>query len=385
MASQSRFLVLILTIGVFGIINTEMGVVGIIPIIAERFDVSVPTAGWTVSVFAIIVSLAAPILPMALSGINRRTIMLVTLALFTVSNLIALFSSSFGLLLFSRALPACLHPVYVAMAFTLAAQSTPDDPSKGIARIFVGVSAGMVLGVPFATWLTTHFGYEIAMSFFAFINLAALLATIFWVPPIPTKQSGFGTQIKVLKSQILWLSVIAFTGINGAMFGFFSYMSDFLIQVSELNFDAVSSVLLIYGLANIAGNMLAGKMFGKHRTFYIFATPAVMLGGYAALFALGKQWLASAGLLLALGVLAGFVNIVGQFLISSAARKAPDFANGLFLMAANLGTAFGTFFCGLFIASGDSRDALFGSWILLTLSLVCIAIRQTIAPRHGMS
>ena len=100
MASQSRFLVLILTIGVFGIINTEMGVVGIIPIIAERFDVSVPTAGWTVSVFAIIVSLAAPILPMALSGINRRTIMLVTLALFTVSNLIALFSSSFGLLLF---------------------------------------------------------------------------------------------------------------------------------------------------------------------------------------------------------------------------------------------------------------------------------------------
>lgn len=38
-------LVFILTVGVFGIINTEMGVVGILPLIAETFDVLVPQAG----------------------------------------------------------------------------------------------------------------------------------------------------------------------------------------------------------------------------------------------------------------------------------------------------------------------------------------------------
>ena len=43
--------VLILTLGVFGIINTEMGVVGIIPQIADTFGVTVPQAGWTVSVY----------------------------------------------------------------------------------------------------------------------------------------------------------------------------------------------------------------------------------------------------------------------------------------------------------------------------------------------
>ena len=36
----------ILTVGVFGIINTEMGVVGILPLIATTFNVSVPQAGW---------------------------------------------------------------------------------------------------------------------------------------------------------------------------------------------------------------------------------------------------------------------------------------------------------------------------------------------------
>ena len=49
--NSGGLLVFILTVGVFGIINTEMGVVGILPLIATTFNVSVPQAGWTVSVF----------------------------------------------------------------------------------------------------------------------------------------------------------------------------------------------------------------------------------------------------------------------------------------------------------------------------------------------
>ena len=48
--NSGGLLVFILTVGVFGIINTEMGVVGILPLIATTFNVSVPQAGWTVSV-----------------------------------------------------------------------------------------------------------------------------------------------------------------------------------------------------------------------------------------------------------------------------------------------------------------------------------------------
>ena len=44
--NSSTLLVFILTTGVFGIINTEMGVIGILPLIAENFQVTVPEAGW---------------------------------------------------------------------------------------------------------------------------------------------------------------------------------------------------------------------------------------------------------------------------------------------------------------------------------------------------
>lgn len=60
---HSGLLVFILTIGVFGIINTEMGVVGILPLIAETFGISVPDAGWTVSAFALVVAISGPIMP----------------------------------------------------------------------------------------------------------------------------------------------------------------------------------------------------------------------------------------------------------------------------------------------------------------------------------
>lgn len=48
---KTKLLVLIPTIGVFGILNTEMGIVGVIPYAAERFGVSVPQAGLLVSMF----------------------------------------------------------------------------------------------------------------------------------------------------------------------------------------------------------------------------------------------------------------------------------------------------------------------------------------------
>ena len=375
---SESLLIAILTLGVFGIINTEMGVVGIIPQIAERFDVTVSTAGLCVSVFALVVSVAAPVLPLLFSGINRRTMMLAALILFVASNILSMVTDSFAVLLTARALPAFLHPVYVAMAFTLAAAATKDEPSRGIARVFVGVSACMVLGVPMTTFVTTHWSYEAAMGIFAVINTVVLVATFFLVPDMPAKQHNPGHQLRVLKKPSLWLGVTAFTCINGAMFGFFSFMSEFLHKVSAFSFDAVSSVLLAYGIANIVGNMLAGRVFGHYKKFFTQAGPAVMLMLYVLLYLFSASSIATAALVVLLGICAGFINISGQYMISSAAREAPDFSNGLFLTAANFGTAMGTMLCGIFISLQGTRAELFATCILLLASLVFTHTRTTI-------
>lgn len=371
-------LVALLTLGVFGIINTEMGVVGIIPQIAETFGVTVPQAGWTVSVFALIVAISAPVMPLLFSRVNRRTLMLLTLGLFTASNLISMVTDSFAVLLVARALPAFLHPVYVSMAFTIAAQSViPSEAPKAVSRVFVGVSAGMVLGVPVTSFIASHTSFAIAMSFFAAVNAFVLLATLFCVPSMPVgKRVSYGRQLSVLKKKIVWYSVIAFTLINGAMFGFFSFMSDYLNRITSLAFDTISVLLFIYGLANIMGNILAGKMFPRHKQLYMILIPVVMFVVYLLLFLFGEQSIVTSILILFTGLLAGFVNIVGQYMISSSAAEAPDFANGLFLTAANFGTMVGTALCGAFITATGTRYSLMGTLLFLALSLVFVLARR---------
>ena len=63
MANRNNLLIFILTIGVFGILNTEMGIVGALPSIADHFHVSISKAGLLVSLFALAVAISGPIMP----------------------------------------------------------------------------------------------------------------------------------------------------------------------------------------------------------------------------------------------------------------------------------------------------------------------------------
>lgn len=369
---------LILTIGVFGIINTEMGVVGIIPLIAETFNVTVPQAGWTVSAFAFVVAIAGPIMPLLFSGINRKKVMLLALGIFIISNIISMVTTNFTVILIARIIPAIFHPIYVSMAFSVAASSVPKEQApKAVSRIFIGVSAGMVLGVPVTSLIASATSFQIAMLFFGIVNALVFIATIFLIPSIPVKERlSYGEQLSVLKKAITWNSIIAITFINGAMFGFFSFMSDYLKNITEVSFKVISIMLFIYGGANIIGNLIAGKLLVQMPSKTIKTIPFIMVAVYVALFMLGELTIAMGIIILVLGILAGIASNSCQYMITHAAPEAPNFANGLFLTSANLGTAVGTAFCGMFISQYDTRYAVMGTFIFLALGIVFIFLRQ---------
>lgn len=190
----------ILTIGVFGILNTEMGVVGIIPIIAETFGVTVPEAGWTVSLFALVIAASAPVVPLLFSKVNRKTVMVLALSVFVAANIVSVFTTNFTILLITRAVPAFFHPLYVSIAFTTAASSVSEEEApKAVSKIFAGVSAGMVLGVPITSYIASEYSFSMSMLFFTVVNSAVLLATVIFVPAMPVSEKlSYNTQLRVL-------------------------------------------------------------------------------------------------------------------------------------------------------------------------------------------
>lgn len=374
---SGTLLVFILTAGVFGIINTEMGVIGILPLIAEHFHVTVPEAGWTVSIFALVVAISAPIMPLLFSGINRKKVMLLALGVFTLSNIISMLTSNFTILLIARALPAFLHPVYVSMAFTVAAASVSKEKApKAVAKVFIGVSAGMVLGVPVTSYIASEVSFTMGMMFFTVVNALVFVATLLFVPSMPVKEKlSYGAQLNVLKKKIIWYSIMAVTLINGALFGFFSYMSDYLRTITEVSYSVISILLMIYGLANIIGNVIAGKQLATNPIRSMIFIPFALFTFYICIFILGEWLAAMTVIILILGILAGYGQNTMQYMITEAAPEAPDFANGLFLLSANLGTTVGAAACGAFITFFDTRYSVIGSLLFLAVSIVFVVLR----------
>ena len=375
---KQKWLVLILTIGVFGIINTEMGVVGILPLIAETFHVTVPQAGWTVSIFALVVAVSAPVLPLLFSGFNRKNIMLLALGVFTASNVISMLTTNFTVVLIARALPAFLHPVYVSMAFTVAATSVSKaEAPKAVSKVFIGVSAGMVLGVPVTSFIASESSFSMAMLFFAIVNAGVFIATLLFVPSLPVREKrSYSSQLQVLGKPVMWYSVIAVTLINGAMFGFFSFMSDYLKKITETDYNIISVILLIYGLANIAGNVIAGKLLSINARRCVTIIPFVLFILYILLFTSGEWVIAASAIILALGIAAGIASNGMQYMITQAAPEAPDFANGLFLTSANLGTTIGTAICGMFITTFSTQYSIMGALLFLVAGIAFTIFRH---------
>ena len=190
MKKNSSLLIFILTFGVFGILNTEMGIVGILPLIASQFDVSIAEAGWLVSGFALVVAAAGPTMPLLCSRMNRKTLMLTAGGIFIVSNVVSAFAPSFAVLMIARVIPAAFHPAYVSMALTEAGKAVkPEESAKAVSKVFIGVSAGMVLGVPVTNLIADRFSFMAEMLFFAAVNALAFLMNIFFLPSITAEET----------------------------------------------------------------------------------------------------------------------------------------------------------------------------------------------------
>ena len=377
MDKRNNLLIVILTLGVFSILNTEMGIIGVLPLVAEHFHISISQAGLLVSLFALAVAISGPTLPLLFSGINRKQVMLLALGVFLIGNIVSIFTSNFTIAVIARVVPAFFHPIYVSLAFTVAAASvSKEEAPKAVSKVFIGVSAGMVLGVPVSSFIGSTTSLGMAMVFFAIVNAAAFIATLFLVPSMPVKERlSYGEQVSVLRKSITWVSIAAALLMNGAVFGVFSYLAGYLESVTKLSWYIISFMLFIYGTANIVGNIIAGKLLTKHATQSIKLIPFALGTVYILLLMGPFPALPMGAIVLVWGVLAGINANITQYLITSSAPEAPDFANGLFLAAVNLGTTIGAVVCGLFIAEIGMQYVIFGGLLFLLLGAAFIFLK----------
>lgn len=370
---------LALTLGAFAIGTTEFVIVGLIPTIAADLHVSLPSAGLLVSLYALGVAVGAPVLTALTGRIPRKALLVALMLLFTVGNLIAWMAPGYGSLIVARVLTGLAHGVFFSIGSIIATSVVPKDKAaSAIAIMFTGLTVALVTGVPLGTFIGQHLGWRATFLAVAALGVIALLGSLLFVPrDLPrSAPATFGQQFAVLAQPRLLL-VYAMTALGyGGTFLSFTFLASILQDVSGFSANAVSAVLLVYGVSVAIGNLWGGRLADRRGPIpaltLIFGLLALVL--LVLTFTAYNRWLVLLTVL-ALGAVA-FGNVPGLqvYVVKQAQRFVPqatDVASGLNIAAFNIGIALGASLGGLVV---DHIGLMHTPWIGALVVLAALAL-----------
>ncbi|MBP3226469.1 MAG: MFS transporter [Methanobrevibacter sp.] len=373
---NENIIIYIMMLGTFGVLSTEMGVVGILPQIAEYFNVNITQAGLFVSLFALTIAICGIFMPLVFSKFDRKKSFILVLAIFTIFSTIGAFVTDFNIALICRIIPAIFHPIYCGLALTVAAEIVePEKAQDAVSKVIMGVSAGMIVGVPITTFVATNFGYQYAMIWFSIVTFIALIATIIFFPSLPGKEQTYGDQVSVAKTGIFIISTLGVIFLNAGMYTSYSYISEFLNAITNIFGSELSIVLFIYGIASIAGNWIGAKLLNSNTNKTVLSFPIIFSILLLGVFTFGSMKIPTIILMALWGLLAGIGNDIAQYWMVSAAPQAPEFANGIFLSMGNVGVTIGTTIAGAVVLSMGVQYVMLAAIAVLILDLILLFIR----------
>lgn len=348
---------LALTLGAYAIGTTEFVIVGLIPTIAADLGVTLPSAGLLVSLYALGVAVGAPVLTALTGRVPRKTLLVALMLLFTLGNVIAWMAPGYGSLIVARVLTGLAHGVFFSIGSIIATSVVPKEKAaSAIAIMFTGLTVALVTGVPLGTFIGQHLGWRATFLAVAALGVIALIGSLLFVPRNLQRSAPatFGQQLAVLAQPRLLL-VYAITALGyGGTFLSFTYLASILQDVTGFSANAVSGVLLVYGVSVAIGNLWGGRLADRRGPIpalkLIFALLAAVL--FVLTFTAYNTWLVLLTVL-ALGAVA-FGNVPGLqvYVVKQAQRFAPqaaDVASGLNIAAFNVGIALGASLGGLVV------------------------------------
>ncbi|MEK9713477.1 MAG: MFS transporter [Thalassolituus sp.] len=361
-----------LALGAFGIGVTEFSPMGMLSVIASDLDVSIPTAGMLISAYAFGVVVGAPIMTLGFARMSRRNLLLLSMAIFTVGNLISALSDSYSTLLIGRIVTSFNHGAFFGIGAVVATQLVPPDKQAGaVAAVFSGLTIANIGGVPLATWVSETIGWRTAFMGMAIIGVATLIALRTTLPKLEAESdTSIKGELKVLtKGSVLFALLLTIVG-SSSMFTVFSYISPILLEETKVGALFVTSMLVLYGLGLAVGNALAGRYADRNLTgTLVISMMATMI--LLTVFAATMQIAWIAPLLIFLWGISSFAVVPPlQALVVNEAKAAPNLASSMNIAAFNLGNAIGA--------------ALGGAVIYAELGLPAVALAGAATSAAGL-
>lgn len=354
------FALLMLALSAFAIGTTEFVIMGLLPDVARDLSVSIPSAGWLISGYALGVAIGAPIMAVATASLPRKRALLLLMAIFIVGNGLCAMATDYNFLMVARIITALCHGAFFGIGSVVAASLVPDNrKASAVALMFTGLTLANVLGVPLGTALGQFAGWRIPFWAVAVLGVLSLIG-LWRVMPSQTNEpkTDLRAEFMQLRSAGLWAALTTTMLFSAAVFALFTYVAPLLEDVTHLSPHAVTWTLFLIGLGLTLGNYIGGRLadwkLGAALTG-IFLTLALV----SALVRWTSPNLIPAEVNLFLWAMVSFSAVPGlQVNVMIFGKAAPNLVATLNIGAFNLGNALGAWIGGLVIGEGLGLQAV---------------------------
>lgn len=277
---SARTGLLVLAVAVFAAVTTELLPVGLLPQLSSAFGVSRATAGLLVSAYAVMVAVLSVPLTFATRRLPRKPVLLATIGGYLVSNAVAALAPTFGVLAAGRVIGGLTHALFFSVCIGYAARLVPATRTgRAMALASVGVSGGLVLGVPLSTALGEALGWRLAFGALAGFAALVLVVAAVVLPPVdgPSDDSAAYSGRRSGLATVVVANGVTYLG----TYVLYTYVS-VLLRDSGAPGSWVGPALLLLGACGLLGLRLAATGLDRRPRGSAVVIPALMATGTAA-------------------------------------------------------------------------------------------------------
>jgi len=262
---------------------------GMLGELSSGLDISVRTAGLLITFGAIVLCIGSPVTAWLTSRIERRTLLVVTLAVLALTNIASAFAPDYASLLIIRLVMLAVGALYTPQAAGTAALIVPEQKRGGtIAYIFLGWSLAAAAGLPTITFIASRYGWHAAYATIGLLGCVSLLLLAWRLPRgLMGAPVDLRTWAKIGRNRMIVLLLSITTLHMSGQFVIFTFMGPLLARLTGAGPEAIAVVFACYGVCGVIGAAIAARIvdsWGAWKTSVLFTS--LLLAGVAG-WALG--------------------------------------------------------------------------------------------------
>lgn len=253
-----------LAVATFAVGTDAFVIAGLLPAIATDLGVSVAAAGQLVTVFAVTLAVAAPVLSWLLSSLDRRKALQLALVVFVVGNVATALSPSYSIMMSARVVTALGAATITASASSAAVALVPQERrGRAMALVIGGLTLSTALGMPLGNLIGTA-DWRLTLWAVAGLGVLAGVGISMSLPRVTLPVVSLTARLAPLR-QVKVLTILAATAlVMAGHYTVYTYIGAITATATADSFpQALTLILLSWGLGVFAGNFLAGLWADK--------------------------------------------------------------------------------------------------------------------------